>query len=369
MQVLNPSQIQFYKRILLYGFVWLLIALAFAGQYYLKAAKLGDGVLWVSAISGALADWFLFAVLSLPAFRLTRLFPLDGSHWRLRVVLHGVAGVVFSLVWILLRTLVVEPILPGRGVGKPINDVLRYVLVATFFFNVLVYWVVVTTAHALVYFRSLEERERRLLELENRLTSARLYALQMQLNPHFLFNALNGISTLMYRDVEAADTMLVALAGLLRHTLDQSGNPLVPLAEEMAFIDRYLALEKMRFGERLQIRHQLGPGTEKVKIPSFLLQPLVENAIKHGLEPTMGPCTILIRTQLLSLGRIRLEVEDTGGELSLDRGVGSGIGTSNCRARLAQIYGECAVFRLESMEGGGTRALLEFPARSTSALA
>jgi LytS/YehU family sensor histidine kinase len=261
----------------------------------------------------------------------------------------------------------VEVVLPQRGGGKPVGEVLRYVLVATFFFNMLVYWVVVTAAHALAYSRSLRDRERRVFELENRLTTARLHALQMQLNPHFLFNALNGIGTLMYRDVDAADSMLVKLAGLLRHALDRSGRQEVTLGEEMGFLDRYLALEKMRFGDRLDVRREVDPAVEGVLVPNLLLQPLVENAIKHGIEPMIRPGHITIRARAESEERVRIEVEDNGRGLVAGRGAGSGVGTSNCQARLAQLYGSRASFALESSDGGGVRAVVVMPLRRSVA--
>jgi LytS/YehU family sensor histidine kinase len=347
-----------------YILIWTLVGLAFAGQHYLKAAKLGDSVPWGVAVEGALADWYVFGILSLPAFWLARRFNLGGAHWRLRLALHVVGGAVFSLLWILVRTFVAEAVAPLRGSEKQFNDVIRYVLVATFFFNVLVYWVVVTVAHAVAYSENLRERERRLLELENRLTSARLTALQMQLNPHFLFNALNGISTLMYRDVDAADTMIVKLAGLLRHALDQSGRQQVPLREEMAFLDRYLALEQMRFGDRLSVDREIDPSVHDAMVPNLLLQPIVENAIKHGIEPRSEPGRIVIRARPSGEGRLRIEIQDNGRGLSGDRGVGSGVGTSNCKARLAQLYGKNGVFTLAPAQGGGVLAVVEMPLRT-----
>jgi two-component system LytT family sensor kinase len=347
----------------LYLLLWTLLGLAFAGQHFLKSAKLGDTIPWRWAIEGALADWYLFGVLALPSFWLARRFHLGGPEWRLRIALHLVGGAVFSLVWILLRTLLVEPLLPSRSGGKALNDLLRYVVVATFFFNTLVYWVVVTVAHALAYFQSLQDRERRLLEMENRLTSARLQALQMQLNPHFLFNALNGIGTLMYRDVDAADRMLVKLAGLLRHALDQSGQHLVSLKDELSFLDRYLDLEQMRFGDRLTVVREIDPSTEFVLVPNLLLQPIVENAIKHGIEPKMDQGRIIIRSRRVPSGHLRIEIEDNGRGLVGDRGLGSGVGTSNCQARLRQLYGADGSFRLEKAVGGGVLAVVQLPFR------
>lgn len=346
---------------LLYGLSWTLVGLAFAGQHYLKAATFGEGVSWTVALQGALADWYVFALLAIPAFKLGRRFNLGGDHWRLRLALHGVGGAVFSLVWILVRAGVGEWLFPAHRLEKPLHDLIRYVLVATFFFNMLVYWVVVTVAHVVAYSESLRERERRLVELEGRLSSARLMALQMQLNPHFLFNALNGIGTLMFRDVEAADAMLVRLAELLRHALDRSGRQWVSLREEMAFIDRYLTLEQMRFGDRLSVSRELAPEVLEAQVPNLILQPLVENAIKHGVEPLLIPGRIVIRASEPSPGRLRLEVQDNGKGLSPDRGPGLGVGTSNTLARLNQLHGAEAVFRLEPLPEGGVLAVVELP--------
>jgi signal transduction histidine kinase len=346
---------------LLYGLSWTLVGLAFAGQHYLKAATFGEGVSWSVAIQGALADWYVFALLAIPAFKLGRRFNLGGDHWRMRLALHGVGGAVFSLVWILVRAGVGEWLFPEHRSEKPLHDLIRYVLVATFFFNMLVYWVVVTVAHVVAYSESLRDRERRVMDLEGRLNSARLMALQMQLNPHFLFNALNGIGTLMFRDVDAADAMLVSLAELLRHALDRSGRQLVTLGEELAFLDRYLTLEQMRFGDRLSVLREISPEVQEAQVPNLILQPLVENAIKHGVEPLLVPGRIIIRASESVPGRLRLEVQDNGKGLPADREPALGVGTSNTLARLNQLYGPQAGFRLETSPGGGVLAVVELP--------
>ncbi|MFM8360635.1 MAG: sensor histidine kinase [Verrucomicrobiota bacterium] len=344
-----------------YLVLWTVVGLAFAGQHYLTSAKVGQAVPWRLAVAGALADWYVFAVLALPAGWLGLRVPLGGAHWPLRLALHGVAGAVFSLLWILARTGLAHLVVPLRGVERPFGEVLRYVLVATFFFNMLVYWVVVTGAHAFAYYRSFRERERRVLELESRLTSARLQALQMQLNPHFLFNALNGIGTLMYRDVDAADALLVKLAELLRHALDRSREQQVALRDELAFLDRYLALEQMRFGDRLRVEREIDPAALGLAVPNLILQPLVENALKHGLGPKPGVGTLRLRASAGAGGTLRLEVVDDG--VGLPAGpVREGIGTANCRARLLQLHGRAARFELVAASPAGTRACLEIPA-------
>jgi LytS/YehU family sensor histidine kinase len=344
-----------------YLVVWTVVGLAFAGQHYLTSAKVGVPVAWGSAITGALADWYLFGLLALPAARLAARFNLAGRHWRLRIALHLVAGAVFSLLWILLRAALAQVLVPLRGAEKPFGEVLRYVLVATFFFNMIVYWVVVTGTHAFAYYRSFRERERNVLELEARLTSARLHALRMQLNPHFLFNALNGIGTLMYRNVDAADSMLVKLASLLRHSLDRGEHLTAPLREELEFLDRYLDLEQMRFGDRLRVERDIDPSLLPLPIPTLLLQPLVENAIKHGVEPVTRPGTVTVRIERTDDGRVRLEVHDDGRGVPPGGPSREGVGTSNTRHRLRQQYGSAASFVLTPREGGGTSAIIEIP--------
>ena len=344
--------------------LWTLVGLAFAGQHYLTSAKVGAPVAWGTAIAGSLADWYLFGLLAWPAARLATRFNLAGPQWRLRLVLHVLASAVFSLAWILLRSALAHLIVPLRGVEKPFGDVLRYVLVATFFFNILVYWVVVTGTHALAYQRHLRERERRLLDLESSLQSARLHALRMQLNPHFLFNALNGIGTLMYRDVDAADSMLVRLASMLRHSLDRSDDTVVPLRDEIAFLDRYLDLEQMRFPGRLLVERDIDPSLLDQPVPNLLLQPLVENAIKHGVEPLARPVTVVIRASRTAGDRIRIEVLDDGPGLpepAPSEGRRERIGTSNTRRRLHQLHGHKATFTLSNRPGGGACSAVEWP--------
>ncbi|MSU36562.1 MAG: histidine kinase [Pedosphaera sp.] len=337
--------------------LWLFIGLTFAGQSYLAQAKRGLTVSWDSTLAGATADWLCFALLALPAIFLAKKFTLAGPHWRLRLFLHFLASIVFSLAWMLLRA-GLEQILPARGRALPFAEILRYVLVATFFFNLLVYWVVTTGTHAVAYYQSFREREVRVLELEQRLATARLHALQMQLNPHFLFNALQGISTLMYRDVDSADSLLVKLSELLRHALDRDHEQRVTLADELAFLDRYLALEQMRFGDRLTVEREISPESLDALVPNLILQPLVENAIQHGLEPQIRPGKIVIQSHVLQ-DRVILRVTDNG--RGLEENVIPGIGTTNTIARLRQLYGPRASFTLESAPEGGTCARVELP--------
>jgi sensor histidine kinase YesM len=160
--------------------------------------------------------------------------------------------------------------------------------------DVLVYWSLVGVCHAIMLFESSRERERRAVELEARLTSAQLQALRMQINPHFLFNTLNSIAALVYVNPRAADEMLGDLSELLRRSLDSMEEQEIPLAQELEFIGAYLNIEQKRFGERLRLEQRVPDELMKALVPALILQPLVENAIRHGIEPRRGPGLISI---------------------------------------------------------------------------
>jgi two-component system LytT family sensor kinase len=217
--------------------------------------------------------------------------------------------------------------------------------------------------------RQLEEQSRLLME-------ARLDALQRQINPHFLFNTLNSIASLVRSKPELAREMIVKLANILRVLL-KNRDAFVPFAEELAFTDDYLDIEVVRFGEKLRVVKEIAEETLEVVVPSMLLQPLIENSIKHGLEPRIGGGTVTLRSRILSDGRLLLEVEDDGigmetepaSELSAMEGEtlwvgaanGNGIGMRNVRERMEVLYGNQAEVEIVSRPGRGTKVTLVMP--------
>jgi two-component system LytT family sensor kinase len=213
--------------------------------------------------------------------------------------------------------------------------------------------------------QSLEEQKRLLLE-------ARLDALQRQINPHFLFNTLNSIASLVRFRPEQARELIVKLANILRKML-QEHDAFVPFRDELATTQDYLSIEVARFGaEKLMVAKEIDPSTLEVPVPSMLLQPLVENSIKHGLEPRIAGGTVTLRSRL-EQGRLIIEVEDDGVGIAPGRthtsGVlhGTGIGMRNVRERLEVLYGGAALFDVTSRPGRGTKVTLAFPARSPDA--
>jgi sensor histidine kinase YesM len=232
---------------------------------------------------------------------------------------------------------------------------------------VLMYWFVVFAHLGWHYYRRFRERELQAAELQQKLVEARLEALRMQLNPHFLFNTLHAVSALIHEDPNAADRVLARLSELLRLSLDQSKPQEVPLSEELAFLDRYLEIEQTRFADRLQVEKEVEPETERALVPYLILQPLVENAIRHGIEPREDTGRLAIRAHR-SNGTLQLRVSDNGAGLPEEKGtpLREGIGLSNTRSRLQHLYGDGYRLELVSAPGGGLEARIDIPYRTTA---
>jgi hypothetical protein len=226
------------------------------------------------------------------------------------------------------------------------------------------YVALIGLAHAGVFYRRYREREQQAVLLESRLNQARLRALQTQLQPHFLFNTLNGIATLLRRDPATAEEMLLSLSDLLRISLSSSDRQEIPLREEMDFLGRYLAIQRMRFGDRLRVTEEIEPSAMDCLVPALLLQPLVENAIRHGLEPSGKPGELRI-AGARDGAWLRLTVEDDGVGLPPGDKNRAGVGLANVRERLAALYGGAHEFNIAERSGGGVVVNIKLPARAS----
>jgi LytS/YehU family sensor histidine kinase len=346
---------------------WTAVGLFFGTQQYLMIALVLDRpITWWVAVASSMPDWYVWAVLAPAAFWLARRFPVERDHWRRAALVHLPACLVLAAVHIFLVSLVVVFVLPWL-IEQPGNTegwLRRFEHILAFFFhlNVLIYCTLVALCHARDFYGRYRERERRALELESRLAVAQLQALRMQLHPHFLFNTLNAIAELIHEAPDTAEAMLLRLAELLRLTLRTEAAAEVPLLEEVEFTRRYLEIEQVRFGDRLCVHVSIDPATREALVPSFALQPLVENAIRHGLYPKPGAGRIEIRATRDD-GSLRLEVSDDGPGLPKPGPVRHGLGLANTRARLAQLYGPLGRLDLESPAAGGLRATLVVPFR------
>lgn len=339
---------------------WTLIGLSFAGQFYISSSQLGRPVSWQQALGYSLADWYLFAALSFLPIRLGQRLSLEGKAWGRNLGIHLAASAFFSVAYVALRSWI------GLWQGAPdgralsLHETLPRLFLKTWHFNLLIYWVIVSVTHAVEYYRKFQERGLRAVELEKRLVQAKLQTLQMQLNPHFLFNSLHAIAELMHRDVEAADRMLTRLSELLRLALDTSETQEVTLTHELEFLRRYLEIEQTRFGSRLTVDMDIPNDTLDAMVPNLVLQPLVENAIRHGIEPNARPGRIELRSRRVG-DMLHLTVTDNGRGLTTDKPQREGIGLSNTRARLRELYGSRQLLELKANEGGGLRAEVSLP--------
>lgn len=231
----------------------------------------------------------------------------------------------------------------------------------------LAYVAVIGLAQAVQFRRRLGEREKQTMLLESRLAESRWRVLRAQVQPHFLFNTLNGIAMLTRSNPRAAEEMLTSLSELLRLSLDQSGRLEIPLREELGFLDRYLELQQMRFGDRLKVAREIDPAALDCLVPARLLQPLVENAIRHGIEPAAGPGVIRVSVGCDQAG-LNLAVEDSGqgapeeGKSTMSQG--HGIGLASVREQLAGLYGGAHEFTAGPAPAGGFCARIRIPARA-----
>jgi two-component sensor histidine kinase len=231
-------------------------------------------------------------------------------------------------------------------------------------FTVPIYLCIICICWVISHFQEAGERERRTLELEARLTQANLQALKMQLQPHFLFNTLNAISSLIYENPKAADDMVGSLSQFLRTTLDVSSQNEVSLRQELEFVDSYLEIQQTRFGERLQIRREMDPEVMGALVPPLILQPLVENAIRYGIEPRETGGTVTLRA--MRAGEVlRLQISDDGEGFQGGQWLSSryGIGLSNTKARLQELYGDKHQFKLTANQPAGACVNIEIPFR------
>ena len=342
--------------------LWTLIGLAFSSQFYLSRANSSSPVTWKFALEHSLADWYLFALLSVPALWLARRFHFERIHWPRQLAVHLVASGAFSLLWMTARALIEEGLSRAGESQVGFKAAFTYALAATFFFNLLIYWAIVSVSHSIEYYRKYQERELRTAELEAGLAQARLQALQMQLNPHFLFNTLHSISSLMHSDIEAADRMISRFGELLRVALENTEAHEVPLRQELAFLKSYLEIEQTRFGDRLSVRMDIAPEALEAQVPNLVLQPLVENAIQHGIEPHARPGQIELSARREN-GNLFLQVRDNGNGLADAARPSEGVGVSNTRARLEQLYGTAHRFEFANGEQGGLLVSVVIPFR------
>ena len=339
---------------------WTLVAMLFAGQAWFAAQVRGEPLAWTRASAIWLVWAAVWAALTPIALRLEARFPLQRSRLLGALAVHGFASAACALVNLALFALA-APVIGATQVEPTWLATFSRLLGTTFLLNLPVYWLIVAAAHVARLMRSAREKDRRQLRLEAQLADARLQALRTQLQPHFLFNALNTISVLMHENVDSADRILLQLSTLLRRSLDSTGAHEVTLGEEIAFLESYLEIEQARFGGRLSYRILIPDQVLGARVPNLILHPLVENALRHGLATRAGP------------GRVEIEAARQGDFLLLcvvDDGAGlppamtERVGLANTRARLRLLYADRQRLDVRNSDDGGVIAEIELPWRT-----
>jgi two-component system, LytTR family, sensor kinase len=361
---------------------WTLIGLTFTLNYYLfsdhyvaifrEPPSLREMLVW------ELPYWLLWAALSPLVLRLARRFPFERGRLASSAAVHLLACFLLSLahraIYLIAGWLLHVAVY--RELGS-ISTVYNFLI----FFNLpngfMCYGTILLAAYIMDYYRRYQEEELKISRLEAALaqaqletTRAQLQALKMQLQPHFLFNTLNSISTLLDEDVEAADEMLARLGDFLRLTLENTGAQEVTLQEELEFLRSYLEIERVRFQDRLTVEMAIAPETLDARVPNLILQPIVENAIRHGVVARVGDGRVEIRATRED-GRLRLRVSDNGPGLHAEGGraprPSHGLGFALTRARLERLYDSDQHFSLSDADGGGLRVTLEIPFKTSEA--
>ena len=343
--------------------VWLAVWALFALQSYVWYQSKGES-LAPARIVASLGDWMLWALLT--PFLLTLIWrrPVTRATWRehlpWQVGLALVVSASYLVPFQLLRYLLSQA-LSYPDAYKPFTPAS---FLATWVGGLINYGDIVLVGHAIYYARDSRDQALRRAQLETRLAEAHLQVLRLQLHPHFLFNTLHTISALMHKDLRAADRMLALLGDLLRDSFERVGAQEVSLKQELGFLDRYLEIERTRFRDRLTITLKIDPETLDAEVPNLLLQPLVENAIRHGLgkRQDAGHIEIVARRQY---ERLELRILDDGPGLpeGSQTALRAGVGLANTEARLEQLYGSNHRFDLRNRPGGGLEVTLEIPFR------
>jgi signal transduction histidine kinase len=336
---------------------WTAYGLFFGMRGYINSLLFGipqdPTPLW---IVGNLLDGWYWALLTFPVFRLALRFRFTRRGWPLALAVHAVGAVAAALGNVVFNLQAARVLYPDEP--AQFGPYFR----GTFYTNFQWYLLLVGAAYAVDYYRRMRDREVHSARLDESLAEARLEALKMQIQPHFLFNTLHTISELVHEDADAAERMIVRMADLLRLTVDNAQTHEVTLAQEVEFLEAYLEIQRTRFQDRLRVEVSVGPGTAGARVPNLVLQPLVENAIRHGAASLGGLGRISVKSERRG-ERLRMEVHDNGPGPHLEPrpGARQGVGVRNTRARLEQMYGQGGRLELTHCPVGGTVAAVEIP--------
>jgi two-component system, LytTR family, sensor kinase len=354
-----------WRRAVLLFVGWTLVSTIFAGISY--AAAIGENNTefgFVSALRLNLVQFYVWAILAPFVFRFSRRFPIELRPLNVRnLLLYFPALISFAGIHQVIHLAVLWSITPRWRQKYPaLIDCYRAYFALGFYIDLIIALLIVVAVHALLYYQSFRASELAQSSLKTQLAQAQLRALKMQLHPHFLFNTLHSISSLVLEDPPKANSMIARLGDFLRLTMENSEQQLVTLQEETEFLRCYLDIEQVRFGDRLTVAFQLEPQTLSAQVPHLILQPVVENAIQHAIAPRAAQGRITIEAKRLN-SLLRVAISDNGPGISstvnlLEKKC---VGLTNVRTRLQQIYGDGFRFELMNVSDGGLTVIMEIP--------
>jgi signal transduction histidine kinase len=352
-----PAKRRFKTWTLVFGF-WTLLALSYTVSSVVSASNEGLQPSWTRALTWNLTDFYLWMALTPLVIRLGR---LGAGSWRRFWMLH----IPCSLLVAGAQTTIMLTVfwwLCGPGTHSPVTTLggyLRVESVYKFHLALVTYWIVLAVLRGMESRRNLKDERLRSAQLETQLVQSQLQALRMQLQPHFLFNTLNASSALALSDPGQARLMIARLSDFLRLTLEERHAPQVPLSRELQFLECYLGIQQVRFQDRLATQLDVAGDTVNAAVPNLILQPLVENALHHGLLDKPGGGRLHISSRRDG-DHLHLRVDDDGLGLP-EHDSPEGIGLGNTRARLRMLFGMSATLDLTRMPAGGTRVDVRFP--------
>lgn len=325
------------------------LAVIYGARTLFAAVARQQPIDWVRQFGFEFVYWYVWAALTPVVLWFARKFDLQPNATK-----SVLALIAFGLLIAPLQSAIEFSIAYWIDMLRGMPDMVRRrqillpAIAIETFGNIIIYALIVCGHFAWDYYQKYREREMRSVELEGQLAQAELQNLKMQLHPHFLFNTLHTISVLMMRDANLANRMLIRLSDLLRITLDSTGSQMVPLKQELDFLRGYLEIEQTRFQDRLTVNIDVQPAALDAQVPNLILQPLVENAIRHGIASQPGNGTIQLRAANDG-SNLRLQVSDDGP--GLDGSFKKGIGLTNTEARLRQLYGDSHSFDIRNLPG------------------
>lgn len=347
----------------LYMSLWTFLGILNATQSYYIRAQMGRPCrLWNCIIIG-LSDWYIWALIAPVVIAAGRRFPIDRQRW----ISHGILHLLGSCLAALTTAWIIYPIMLYFAWEEGSLDFrfrFTQLLAAHAHLYLIVYWSALGIGHAFDFYAKYRDRVIESARLESRLAEARLQTLKSQLDPHFLFNTLNAVTALIRKKPDAAETMLARLGDLLRLSLDSSDSNEVALRDELAFIEPYLDIQRLRLGDRLSVRIDVDPDALDAMVPTLMLLTLVENAIRHGIEPRTQAGKIEIRAARDG-NLLLLEVRDDGVGFAHGSANGKGVGLANTRARLAYLYGDRHFWTAGNAPEGGAVVSIKIPWHGT----